>query len=89
MGFSHKRKKNSKRMLRNGIGRILGKMAGDVAAMTQSVGQKNTILAVWLALNFLDPIASVAPTAYIVWQNLLNSWQIFRHNQRLAKKEAE
>lgn len=68
-------------LMQFGIGRILGKMAGDVAAMTQSVGQKNTILAVWLALNFLDPIASVAPTAYIVWQNLVNSWQIYRRGK--------
>ncbi|MBQ2783637.1 MAG: transporter [Alistipes sp.] len=72
-----------------GAGRLLGRHTGDVVATTQSVGQKNTIFAIWLSLNFLDPIASIAPTAYIVWQNLLNSWQIFRHNQRLAKKEAE
>lgn len=73
-----------------GAGRLLGRHTGDVVATTQSVGQKNTIFAVWLSLNFLDPIASIAPTAYIVWQNLLNSYQIFRHNQRLNnKKESE
>lgn len=60
------------------IGRALGSIVGDRVAGGQSVGQKNTILAVWLSLNFLDPIASVAPTAYIVWQNLVNSWQIYR-----------
>ena len=64
------------------IGRILGDMAGDRAAGTQSVGQKNTILAVWLSLNFLDPIASIAPTAYIVWQNLVNSLQIYRSGRQ-------
>ena len=65
-----------------GVGRMLGKATGDMVATTQSVGQKNTIFAVWLSLNFLDPIASIAPTAYIVWQNLTNSWQIWRHNSR-------
>lgn len=65
-----------------GAGRLLGKATGDMVATTQSVGQKNTIFAVWLSLNFLDPIASIAPTAYIVWQNLTNSWQIWRHNSR-------
>jgi BASS family bile acid:Na+ symporter len=64
------------------IGRMLGDMAGDRAAGTQSVGQKNTILAVWLSLNFLDPIASIAPTAYIVWQNLVNSYQIYRAGRK-------
>lgn len=60
------------------VGRTLGRMAGDVVAGGQSLGQKNTVLAVWMALNFLDPVASVAPTAYIVWQNFVNSYQIYR-----------
>uniref|UniRef100_UPI004056694E transporter n=1 Tax=Alistipes sp. TaxID=1872444 RepID=UPI004056694E len=60
------------------VGRLLGRASGDAVAGTQSVGQKNTILAVWMSLNFLDPVASVAPTAYIVWQNLVNSYQIYR-----------
>lgn len=61
------------------IGRYMGTLAGDRVAGTQSVGQKNTILAIWISLNFLDPVASIAPTAYIVWQNLVNSYQIYRH----------
>jgi BASS family bile acid:Na+ symporter len=46
------------------------------------VGQKNTIFAIWLSLNFLNPIASIAPTAYIVWQNLANSWQMWKHERK-------
>lgn len=64
------------------VGRAMGRIDGDIVACGQSVGQKNTILAVWMSLNFLNPIASVAPTAYIVWQNLINSWQIYRHNRK-------
>lgn len=63
------------------VGRILGRAAGDVVAGGQSLGQKNTVLAVWMALNFLNPVASVAPTAYIVWQNFVNSYQIWRHKE--------
>lgn len=63
------------------VGRRLGRHFGDVVACGQSVGQKNTILAVWMSLNFLDPVASVAPTAYIVWQNFVNSYQIFRRGK--------
>ena len=44
----------------------------------QSLGQKNTVLAVWMAQSFLNPLACVAPTAYIVWQNIVNSYQIYR-----------
>ena len=62
-------------------GKLLGKYTGDVVGTTQSVGQKNTIFAIWLSLNFLTPIASIAPTAYIVWQNLINSWQMWKHER--------
>ena len=60
------------------VGRWMGGLAGDAVAGGQSVGQKNTILAVWMSLNFLDPVASIAPTAYIVWQNFVNSYQLSR-----------
>ena len=60
------------------VGRWMGGLAGDAIAGGQSVGQKNTILAVWMSLNFLDPVASIAPTAYIVWQNFVNSYQLSR-----------
>ena len=62
------------------LGRYIGERTGDRVAGAQSVGQKNTILAIWLTLNFLNPIASIAPTAYIVWQNFVNSYQIYRKN---------
>ena len=51
----------------------------------QSLGQKNTVLAVWMAQSFLDPIASIAPTAYIVWQNFVNSYQIYRKDRENLK----
>lgn len=44
----------------------------------QSLMQKNTVLGVWLAMAYMNPIASVAPAAYIAWHNLVNSLQIAR-----------
>ena len=65
------------------VGRMLGRRYGDPPAGGQSLGQKNTVLAVWMAQSFLNPIASIAPTAYIVWQNFVNSYQIYKKdNQR-------
>ncbi len=64
------------------IGHLLGKRFGEAVAGTQSLGQKNTMLAVWLAQSFLSPISSIAPTAYIIWQNLANSYQLYRHENR-------
>ena len=54
---------------------------GDAPAGGQSLGQKNTVLAVWMAQSFLDPISSIAPTAYIVWQNFVNSYQIWKKDK--------
>lgn len=66
------------------VGRALGRRYGDPAAGGQSLGQKNTVLAVWMAQSFLDPISSIAPTAYIVWQNFVNSYQIWKRDRQLA-----
>lgn len=68
------------------IGRMVGGKFGDRVAGGQGLGQKNTVLAVWLALAYLDPIASIAPSAYIAWQNIINSWQIMRHKSNVELK---
>lgn len=72
-------------ILQFAVGRALGRRYGDAAAGGQSLGQKNTVLAVWISQAFLDPIASIAPTAYIVWQNLVNSYQIYRYGTTAHK----
>ena len=53
-------------------------MAG-VSSITagQAFGQKNTSLGVWMANTYLDPLASLGAAAYIIWQNLFNSIQLF------------
>ena len=35
----------------------------------------HTILIIWG--TFLNPLAAVAPGAYVVWQNLVNGWQLW------------
>ena len=65
-----------------GIGRWLGRRYGDATAGGQSLGQKNTVLAIWMAQSFLNPLSSVAPTAYILWQNAVNSWQMYRYEKK-------
>lgn len=61
------------------IGRMVGGRFGDKVSGGQGLGQKNTVLAVYLALTYMNPIASIAPAAYIAWQNIINSWQLVRH----------
>lgn len=67
------------------VGRMLGRRYGDPAAGGQSLGQKNTVLAVWMAQSFLNPISSIAPTAYIVWQNIVNSFQLWKKGRNSTK----
>lgn len=64
------------------IGRKIGMRYGDPISSGQSLGQKNTVLAIWLALTYLNPIASIGPACYVAWHNIVNSWQIYRmfHN---------
>lgn len=59
------------------VGRKVGRRCGDRIAGAQGLGQKNTVLAIWMALTYLNPIASVGPAAYIVWQNAINSMQLY------------
>ncbi len=68
------------------LGREVGSRFNEDIVGGQSLGQKNTVLAVWLAQSFLSPISSLIPTAYIIWQNLVNSIQIYLHDRRRRKE---
>lgn len=59
-------------------GRYIGRRYGDVAAGGQALGQKNTILAIWLAQTYLNPVSSIAPASYVLWQTIINSYQLWR-----------
>ncbi|MDE6453397.1 MAG: transporter [Muribaculaceae bacterium] len=64
------------------IGRKVGARYADSISGGQAMGQKNTVLAIWLALTYLNPLASVAPAAYVAWHNCINSWQLIRCHRR-------
>ena len=51
----------------------------------QAFGQKNTTLAIWMAQAYLVPVASMAPAAYIIWQNLFNSAQLMIAGRKAKK----
>ncbi|WP_075558208.1 bile acid:sodium symporter family protein [Parabacteroides timonensis] len=68
------------------LGRRIGRHYGDPVSSGQGLGQKNTILAIWMAQVYLDPISSVAPAAYVLWQNIINSYQLWRQNRIKTNK---
>ncbi len=60
------------------FGRWIGKKYDDTIAGGQAIGQKNGVLAAWMTQMYLNPLASVVPASYVLWQNLWNSWQLWR-----------
>ncbi len=64
------------------LGKFLGSRTGHRIEAGQGLGQKNTTFAIWIAASFLHPLACLGPGCYILWQNILNSWQIRRHEKQ-------
>lgn len=62
------------------FGKRTGRAYGDEITAGQAHGQKNTVLAIWMAYTYLNPISSLAPGTYVLWQNIFNSWQLWRRN---------
>lgn len=51
----------------------------------QALGQKNTVLAIWMAYTYLNPLSSVGPGSYVLWQNIINSWQLWKKRKNEMK----
>ena len=62
------------------VGRRLRR--GDPVTPGQALGQKNTGLMIWLGYSYLTPVTSVAGGLYAIWQNLFNSWELYRKEHR-------
>ena len=67
------------------FGRRIGSKFNRIVSGGQALGQKNTILAIWLTQTYLNPVASIGPGAYVIWQNLVNSYQLWR-KQRVIEE---
>lgn len=68
------------------IGRKIGFRYGDTVTSGQSLGQKNTVLAIWLGYTFFTPITSVAGGFYSIWHNVINSWQLYQYKKENLMK---
>ena len=56
---------------------------GESVTAGQAMGQKNTGFIIWLGVNYLTPVTSIAGGLYAVWHNLVNSWELQRNEDRL------
>ncbi len=56
---------------------------------SQSLGQKNTSITIFLSILYSDPLVALGPTLYSLWHNLWNAWQLEQtavHEKRTEKE---
>ena len=64
------------------FGKLTGHLEGQRITAGQALGQKNMVIGIWITLAYLTPAASIAPGCYILWQNVVNSWQLYWRESR-------
>ena len=64
------------------VGRFIGHFFGHTQEAGQGLGQKNTAFAIWLSYTYLHPLSSVGPGCYILWQNIINSIEIWLQRKK-------
>lgn len=68
------------------VGRFIGHYFDTTIEAGQALGQKNTAFAIWIAYTYLNPLSSVGPGCYILWQNIVNSVEIWHYGKRNNKQ---
>lgn len=64
------------------MGKRIGSLYNDRISAGQALGQKNTVLAIWMATAYLHPLATIAPGSYVLWQNIINSYQLWKKRKK-------
>lgn len=67
------------------LGRTLGKPFNASVNGGQALMQKNTAFAIWVANTYLNPLSAVGPGCYILWQNIVNSVEIWAHGRQASR----
>lgn len=53
---------------------------------SQSLGQKNTTLTIYLALVYAGPLAAMGVISYVLWHNSYNAFQLFLVDRKKQKR---
>ena len=66
------------------LGRRVARSYGRVESITagQALGQKNTGFIIWLGINYMTPVTSVAGGLYAIWHNLVNSYELYKSREK-------
>ena len=74
-----------------GVGKAAGRVgrkeseeerSSDEITSGQALGQKNTGFLIWLGYSYLTPVTSVAGGLYSVWQNIINSIELYEKGHK-------
>jgi len=68
-----------------GIGRLVGRHMGEEVNAGQALFQKNTALSIWVAYMYLNPVASIGAGCYVLWQNIINSLELWQDRRRVKR----
>ncbi len=71
-------------LLQYAVGRLIGRFFASSIEAGQALGQKNTAFAIWIAATYLHPLSTVGPGCYILWQNIINSIEIWKRGKYKA-----
>ncbi len=69
------------------FGKFIGSFSGQRVTAGQAMGQKNMVFGLWVSLIYLTPSAAIAPGCYILWQNLVNAYQMWYREHKLKEWE--
>ncbi len=77
------------------VGRMAGRMANgskdhratrsDEITAGQALGQKNSGFLIWFGYSYMTPVTSVAGGLYSIWQNIINSLELYEQSHRADK----
>lgn len=78
------------------FGRFAGRVSGrgkdkaatrsDEITAGQALGQKNSGFLIWVGYSFMTPVTSVAGGLYSIWQNVINSLELYEQSHRAGSR---
>ncbi len=69
-------------------GKLIGHLDGQRISAGQGLGQKNMAFGIWACYTYLSPAAAIAPGCYVLWQNIVNAFQLW-YKDRFDQKRRE
>ena len=63
------------------MGLFIGRRLGEEINSGQALFQKNTALSIWVAYMYLNPVASIGAGCYVLWQNIINSLELWQYRR--------